>query len=330
VTAAPIVKWAGGKGRLLEQLTPLLPELRERYFEPFLGGAALFFALAPAQSFLSDVNPALVRTYKAVRVDVDDVLAELRLLAIEGTNEKAFYATRDRYNRGGLRDAAHAAAFIYLNRTCFNGLHRVNKRGEFNVPYGRYAAPRIIDEPGLRAASAALARATILQADFAHVIEQARAGDFVYLDPPYVPVSTTASFTAYAKEGFRREDQQRLSNVFRELDSMGCHVMLSNSDSPLVRELYAGFNFDVVHTSRAIACKGESRGRIAELVVRNYETSTLTCEDERCGERGSALAECQRCHARVCPDDVCQHEKRCAYDARNRELWSLDRDTVRL
>jgi DNA adenine methylase len=269
--AAPFLKWAGGKGRLLPQLRPLLPARFNRYFEPFLGGGALFFALAPERAVLSDINPALVRTYEAVRDEIEGVLAVLRRLSTHNDAD-AYYHRRERYNTIALDDDEHAATFIYLNRTCFNGLHRVNKSGEFNVPFGRYKNPRIVDEPGLRAASAALAGASLLSAGFGHVLDVARAGDLVYFDPPYVPASATASFTAYAKDGFGLEEQCALRNIFLALDRRGCFVVLSNSDTPTVRELYEGFRFESVRASRAIAAKGSSRAAVAELVVRNFDS----------------------------------------------------------
>jgi DNA adenine methylase len=271
VRAAPIVKWAGGKGRLFAQLEPLLPPGLDarRYVEPFLGGGALFFTLAPARALVSDVNPALVRTYEAVRDEVDAVIAHLRKLA-KRHDQLAFYATRERYNRSVLSDAEHAAVFIYLNKTCFNGLHRVNRRGEFNVPFGRYTAPRILDEAGLRAASIALSRAEIRVASFEHLLERAHPGDFVYFDPPYAPVSATANFTSYASGGFGHDSQTRLRDVYRELDRRGCRLMLSNSDVPSIRELYADYRVDVVYAARAISCDANGRSAVREVVVRNY------------------------------------------------------------
>ncbi len=268
---APILKWAGGKGRLLAQLEPLLPPGVDemRHVEPFLGGGALFFARAPERALVSDANPALVGTYEAVRDRVEDVIVGLARLAREH-DEEAYYRVRDRYNGGGLDAVERAATFIYLNRTCFNGLHRVNRRGEFNVPAGRYAKPRIVDKDGLRAASLALARAELFHASFESLLERARPGDFVYLDPPYAPVSETASFTSYARDGFGPDEQVRLRDVFRALDRRGCKLMLSNSDVRFIRDLYRGYRIDVVAAPRAINCNAERRGLVSEVVVRNY------------------------------------------------------------
>lgn len=268
----PFVKWAGGKGRLLSQLRPLLPRGVEhmRHVEPFVGGGALFFSRQPGRALLTDINPSLVSTYQAVRDDVDTVIRALQGLA-RGHSKDAYYEVRERYNQGRrLSKARRAAMFIYLNKTCFNGLHRVNRKGEFNVPVGSYKNPRIVDESGLRTASELLRTASIERAGFEHLLESAKPGDFVYFDPPYEPVSETASFTAYSSGGFGRQDQTRLRDVYRALDRRGCKLMLSNSDVPFIRELYADFQVDTVAAPRAINCNAKKRGKVSEVVVRNY------------------------------------------------------------
>ena len=269
---APIVKWAGGKSKLLTQLVPLLPpgvELR-RHVEPFAGGAAVFFALRPARALLCDVNPALIATYEAVRDEVDGVIEQLERLSREH-DERAYYHVRERYNRARkLSGAERAAIFIYLNKTCFNGLHRVNHKGEFNVPVGRYVNPRILNQDALRAASALLARCELRCTGFEALLAMARPGDFVYLDPPYEPVSETASFTAYAQNGFGRQDQLRLRDVLAALDRRGCRLMLSNSDVPFIRDLYRDYRIDFVAAARAINSDASKRGPVQEVVVRNY------------------------------------------------------------
>lgn len=268
---APFVKWVGGKGRLLAQLVPLLPRgvERMRHVEPFAGGAAMFFARRPARALLADVNPALVHTYTMVRDSVEEVIARLEHHAARHDKEH-YYRVREDYNRGGQDGAERAAMFIYLNKTCFNGLHRVNRKGEFNVPAGRYTNPRILDTDGLRAASLGLQGADLRCQGFDSLLAQARPGDFVYFDPPYEPVSRTASFTSYAQDGFSQEDQARLRDVFAELTRRGCRCMLSNSDVPFIRELYRDFTIDTVAAPRAVSCDGNGRGLVSEVVVRNY------------------------------------------------------------
>ena len=270
--AAPFVKWAGGKGRLLSQLRPLLPPgvARMRHVEPFVGGGALFFARIPERALLSDINPALVATYAAIRDGVQSVVEGLRGLAGRHSKE-SYYQVRERYNEGRrLSASTRAAMFIYLNKTCFNGLHRVNRKGEFNVPVGSYKNPRILDENGLCAASYALQAVHLACVGFESLLESAKPGDFVYFDPPYEPVSETASFTSYARNGFTREDQTRLRDVCRALDRRGCKLMLSNSDVPFIRELYQDFRTDTVAAARAINCNAKKRGKVSEVVVRNY------------------------------------------------------------
>jgi DNA adenine methylase len=266
------VKWVGGKSRLLSQLLPLLPPGVElmRHVEPFVGGGALFFALRPARALLCDVNPALIATYAAVRNELDTVIAHLEQLSAQH-DARAYYRVRERYNRARtLAAAERSAIFIYLNKTCFNGLHRVNQRGEFNVPAGRYARPRILNAEALRAASQLLARAELKCTGFEHLLSAAKPGDFIYFDPPYEPISDTANFTAYAQDGFNRQDQLRLRDVFAALDRRGCKLMLSNSDAPFIAELYRDYRIDRVAAGRAINCDAKKRGPVPELVVRNY------------------------------------------------------------
>jgi DNA adenine methylase len=272
---APIVKWAGGKSRLLAQLLPLLPSGAElmRHVEPFVGGAALFFARRPERALLCDINPALIATYEAVRDHVHDLIEHLSRLADEHrlTAGRAYYHVRERYNRARKLSAAERGAlFIYLNKTCFNGLHRVNARGEFNVPLGRYARPRVLNAEALLAAHAQLRGAELRCAGFEALLTSARPGDFVYLDPPYEPVSGTANFTAYAQAGFGREQQLQLRQVFAALDRRGCKLMLSNSDVPFIRDLYRDYSIAVVAAPRAINCDPSKRGPVSEVVVRNY------------------------------------------------------------
>jgi DNA adenine methylase len=273
--ARPFLKWAGGKKQLLADFARLYPPTRpgQAYHEPFLGSGAVFFhvtaTLGPRAAVLSDSNGELVNTFRAVRDDVEAVIGALERHR-RAHSETHFYRVREQQPAAMASPAARAARFIYLNKTCFNGLYRVNSRGQFNVPMGSYRNPTIVDAGRLRAASAALAGADLQAGPFAAVLDRARPGDFVYFDPPYVPVSSTAYFTAYTQGSFGADDQQQLADVFRTLAERGCAVMLSNSDTPLVRRLYAGFTLQRVRARRNINSRGDRRGAINELVVLSY------------------------------------------------------------
>ena len=257
---------------MLSQLRPLLPKGVEhmRHVEPFVGGGALFFSRRPRRALLTDINPTLVAAYGVIRDDVEAVIGALRGLAGSHSKE-SYYEVRERYNQGRrVATAKRAAMFIYLNKTCFNGLHRVNRKGEFNVPVGSYKNPRILNEEGLRGASRALHGTKLECSPFDALLENAKPGDFVYFDPPYEPVSQTANFTAYARDGFSQEDQTRLRDVYEALDRRGCKLMLSNSDVPFIRHLYKDFNIATVAAPRAINCNAKKRGKVSEIVARNY------------------------------------------------------------
>ena len=254
--AKPILKWAGGKTQMLGDLLPKVPKSYGRYIEPFFGGGAMFFALQPENAIIADSNPELINMYRQVAENVDEVISYLK--KYENTSEM-FYAVREQ-DWICLPKAEAAARTIFLNRTCFNGLYRVNKQGKFNVPYGKYANPRICDEEGLKAASKALKKADILCGDYLLVLEHyAEAGDFVFLDPPYLPISEYADFKRYTKEQFYEEDHIELAKMIMRLQERGCHVVLTNSNHPLVHELYAPFTIDVIQTKRHISCNGSTR-----------------------------------------------------------------------
>ena len=243
----------------------MAPRSTSRYFEPFVGGGALFFALQPKRAILTDTNARLVRTYQGVRDNVDRVI---RLLSTYPHDRSFFYEFRQT-DIDGASDAEVAAWFIYLNKTGFNGLYRVNRENKFNVPFGRYVNPKICDEDNLRRCSVALARAELIVSDFAQVCERARRGDFVYFDPPYVPMSATSSFTGYTADGFGPEAQVRLRDTALRLKARGVSVLLSNSSAPMVRSLYAdGFGITDVLATRAVNSKASSRGAILELIIR--------------------------------------------------------------
>jgi len=264
--AKPFVKWAGGKGQLVEQLAARMPERYSGYHEPFVGGGALFFYLTPERAFLSDLNEELINAFLVVRNDCEALLKSLK----QHKNSAEYYYRIRALDPEDLDPVERASRFIYLNKTCYNGLYRVNRQGKFNVPFGRYKNPVYADEYQLRLSSKALQHAEIKSADFEIVLEQAKAGDFVYFDPPYQPISETSNFTSYTADAFDGNQQQRLAIVFRELDRRGCFLMLSNSDSPLVHELYRGFRVETVMAKRYINCKGERRGAIPEALVLNY------------------------------------------------------------
>jgi DNA adenine methylase len=264
--AAPFVKWVGGKRALMPQLTARLPQRFGAYHEPFVGGGAVFFALQPQQAVLSDDNGELINAYTVVRDEVERLIRHLR--GHEAT-EEYYYALRAK-NPRDLEPVERASRILYLNRTCFNGLYRVNSRGGFNVPFGRYKNPQICNEAGLRAASAALRGAAVHHRPYEHVLNTAKRGDFVYFDPPYHPVSATANFTSYTAGAFTADDQRRLADVFRTLAARGCKVMLSNSDTPLIHELYADFHVDIVSAPRLVNRDASKRGPVNEVLVRNY------------------------------------------------------------
>jgi DNA adenine methylase len=270
IAAGPFLKWVGGKRQLLPELFAAIDELGpfDGYHEPFVGGGALFFALRAAgrlrgRVVLSDANPELVDTWLGVRDHVEEVIALLNAHT-RAHGERHYYATRKE-----CFDTipGRAARVIYLNKTCFNGLYRLNSKGQFNTPMGRYADPTICDEENLRACAAALAGVEILHASFEGVLACARAGDLVYFDPPYVPLSATSSFTAYAKGGFGPPEQARLAEVFAELVARGTRTLLSNSMTPEVRELYGRFGVRAVLANRAVNSKAERRGAIEEALV---------------------------------------------------------------
>jgi DNA adenine methylase len=261
----PFLKWAGGKRQLLPSLRRLAPRDASTYFEPFVGGGALFFALQPKRAVLADVNERLIRTYKGVKNHVEEVIRQLEGFPYE---PEFFYGFRQVDIDAGT-DADVAAWFIYLNRTGFNGLYRVNRDNRFNVPFGRYVNPTICDKDTLRACSAALARAELLVADFASVVKEAAQGDFVYFDPPYAPLSATSSFTSYTSRGFDHEEQKRLCATVRKLKERRVQVLLSNSSAPSIRELYAdGFDVTEVSATRLVNSKASARGAIVELLIR--------------------------------------------------------------
>ena len=252
----PLLKWAGGKTQLLPELLAKVPKRFGKYIEPFFGGGALFFSLRPERGVVADSNPELVNLYRCVAESVEVVIERLRSCS---NTEDAFYVMRA-LDWTKMEPADAAARTIFLNRTCFNGLYRVNKIGGFNVPFGHYKNPKILDEESLRAASILLCNSVIVQGDYKTVLSaHAAPGDFVFLDPPYLPVSKYADFKRYTKEQFYEEDHKELAQEVDRLHHMGCHVVLTNSNHPLVHELFGQYKMEVIQTKRFISCNGGSR-----------------------------------------------------------------------
>ena len=270
----PFVKWVGGKTQLLPVLQEWMPKRFSIYAEPFIGGGALFFATQPRHAVLSDANPRLVRTYKAIQNDVDGVIATLRTYAdafvrctAAGTDEQLYYHIRDTVQPDLMTDTELAAWFVVMNKTNFNGIYRVNAAGKMNVPYGKRKNPTICDETTLRACSAALQRATIVHRDFREV--NVPATSFVFFDSPYAPLTATSDFTGYTASGFGPQDQKDLRDLALRLKHRGVYVLLSNSSAPLIRELYSdGFEIREVQARRNVNADATGRGAVTELLIR--------------------------------------------------------------
>jgi DNA adenine methylase len=270
--AVPFLKWAGGKSKYLKQLRRFFPAKLNRYVEPFLGGAAVYFyvhnRLRPAVAQLSDLNLHLIQCYEVVRDQCEPLID--RLAAHQQKHCPDYYYQTRSQSPETLSPLEAAARFIYLNKTCYNGLYRVNQDGEFNTPIGRYKDPKICEPDKLIAASRALAGANLRAIDFEVALRDAAPGDFVYLDPPYPPQSRTAYFTSYTPNEFGRGDQLRLAAAYEALDRRGCCVMLSQSDSELTRALYRRYRIEEILARRPISSNAQTRGAVRELVVLNY------------------------------------------------------------
>lgn len=274
IQAKPFLKWAGGKRQLLEQFNDFFPENYSVYYEPMVGGGAVFFHLAPHKAVLNDTNEDLIKAFKVVRDNAEKLIEILKIYE-EKHNEDFYYETRDNFNEFKKKGKESqqiklVAQLIYLNHTCFNGLYRVNQSGEFNVPIGSYRNPTISDEENLRKVSKILQDVELMCGDFENILPLVNSNDFVYFDPPYHPINKTSNFTEYAKNGFIEKDQVRLASFFEILDKKGVKLMLSNSNSKFIRELYKDFSIHVVKANRSINSKGDQRGKIKEIVVTNY------------------------------------------------------------
>ncbi|NTV22144.1 MAG: DNA adenine methylase [Candidatus Yonathbacteria bacterium] len=274
----PFVKWVGGKRQLLKQFRDmgLYPPVefnpeKNRYFEPFVGGGAVFFDLLPQKAFLSDMNSELITTYNVIKNDVEKLIMSLK----KHKHEKEYYYSIREKDPSTMTDVAVASRFIYLNRTGFNGMYRVNKSGKYNVPFGKNKNPLICDETNLRRVSETLKHVEIARDDYKNVLKKAKKGDFIYFDPPYHPVNKTAAFTSYTPDGFREKEQIELRDTFLKLHKRGCFVMLSNSDAPFINKIYSevkndGIAIHKVQAGRAINSKGNRRGKIFEVLITNY------------------------------------------------------------
>lgn len=276
----PFVKWVGGKRQLLEQfkLMNLYPPEKfdpktGRYFEPFVGGGAVFFDLLPKKAFLSDLNNELVITYNVIKSDVESLIKSLK----KHQNTKEYFLKIRAKDIKKLTDIEIASRFIYLNRTCFNGLYRVNSNGGFNVPFAGNKNPLICDEINLRKISKALEYVEIKNQDYKEVLRKTQKGDFIYFDPPYYPINKTSSFTSYTKESFLEKEQIELRDTFVELTKQGCFVMLSNSDTPFINKIYSEIKIkgkliriNKVYAGRMINSDASKRGKITEVLMTNY------------------------------------------------------------
>lgn len=273
IKAQPFVKWVGGKRQLIEQFQKLFPKEFNNYFEPFLGGGAVYFNIQKNKSYLSDMNAELINVYQVIKSEPKKLIQYLK--SIEHSKEK--YLEIRAWDRvvdweKQYTKIERAARFIYLNRTCFNWLHRVNSRGEFNVPMWTYKNPDYVQEENITNVSRLLneTEAEIQVESFEHVLDKARKWDFVYFDPPYDTLTDTANFTSYNKDSFGHDMQTRLAETFRTLDVRGCKVMLSNHNTSFIRELYQWYRFEIVQARRAINSNGTGRGEVEEIVVLNY------------------------------------------------------------
>lgn len=268
----PFVKWVGGKRQLMDEISKYIPKSYSTYYEPFLGGGAVLFNLQPKKAIVNDFNTELITVYNVIKDNVEELIEDLKT---HENNEEYFYKLRgmDRTEEyKNLSDMKKASRLIYLNKTCFNGLYRVNSSGQFNSPFGRYKNPNIVNEFVLRAVSNYLNQNNIkfLNTDFEEALRGIRKGSFVYFDPPYDPVSDSSNFTGYTLAGFNRDDQVRLKKLCDKLNKQGVNFLLSNSKTKFIEELYDGYKIVTVGANRSINSDADKRGEIDEVLVMNY------------------------------------------------------------
>lgn len=274
--ARPFVKWVGGKSKLISQLLELMPQSYGSYYEPFLGGGAMFFNLKPETAYINDINKTLIHTYNSIKNNPKKLCSDLCALGDEylkldnESRKEYYYARREEFNSISRPNARKATLMIFLNKTCFNGMYRENSKGGFNVPFGDYKNPKICDTDNLYAVHELLNNVEPMSTSYKEAVAGAKRGDFIYFDPPYHPLSQTSSFTSYSLDSFNAKDQEELRDLFTELDKRGCYVMLSNSASDFIKDLYKDYRQEFVLAGRSINSKGNGRGKINELVVLNY------------------------------------------------------------
>lgn len=274
IMLAPIVKWVGGKRQLLNKINPLIPKKITTYVEPFVGGGAVLFKLQPKKAVINDFNSELINVYRVVKDNPKELLVLLEEYA-KLNNEEYYYKIRklDRSeNYAKMSEVEKAARIIYLNKTCFNGLFRVNQKGHFNSPYGKGNNPNIVNKSVILAVSHYFNKnnVNILEGDYKEVLKDLKKGSFVYFDPPYMPISKSSSFTRYTKNGFSQKEQIELKKECDKLNAKGIKFLLSNSNHPFIRELYQDYEIITVKAKRSINSNGNKRGEIDEVLVRNY------------------------------------------------------------
>lgn len=278
--AKPFIKWVGGKGKLIPELVKLFPKKFNNYFEPFVGGGALFYEVKQkneiAFSSINDINKKLIITYKQIQQNPDKLISKLKKIEskykklLPEEQKEYFYSIRKKYNEKNLNDLTISSYLIFLNKTCFNGMYRENSKGGYNIPFGDQRNPTICNEENIINVSICLKDTEINNLPFEEATKKCKKGDFIYFDPPYYPTNITSSFTSYHKDSFGPTEQEKLRDIFIELDKKGCFVMLSNSDTEFIKNLYKDFNINYIYAARSINSKASKRGKIKEVVITNY------------------------------------------------------------